>query len=179
MGIFTAKPLSYKDIFDEAMALRRTLEIPDNMAFPVLRFIEHVIPLIFPEFNFKIVKNHELPDSYASTNPLHGVLSVREEVYVGATRDSPRDRFTIAHELGHLILHGPESIVFHRKENMESIKAYENPEWQANVFAAALLMPPDNVINMTVEEIRQTYKVSKTAAEFHLKNVKKQYGEKM
>lgn len=54
-----------------------------------------------------------------------------------------RDRFTIAHELGHYILHssfGEKPIKASRfgKPSMERI------EWEANWFAAAFLMPADH-----------------------------------
>ncbi len=48
-----------------------------------------------------------------------------------------RDRFTIAHELGHYFLHseqGEVPIIAHRKGSTRI-------EWEANWFAAALLMP--------------------------------------
>lgn len=50
-----------------------------------------------------------------------------------------RDRFTVAHELGHYFLHsnqGEQPIVAYRKGSTRI-------EWEANWFAAALLMPRD------------------------------------
>ena len=64
------------------------------------------------------------------------------------TNHSPeRQRFTIAHELGHLFLHteypekdwNNECIVFHRLGANET-------EYQANEFAACLLMPKSDFI---------------------------------
>ncbi len=56
------------------------------------------------------------------------------------TYTSPRrDRFTIAHELGHYFLHssqGEKPIVAYRQGSTRI-------EWEANWFAAALLMPED------------------------------------
>ena len=48
-----------------------------------------------------------------------------------------RDRFTVAHELGHYFLHsnqGETQIIAHRKGSTRI-------EWEANWFAAGLLMP--------------------------------------
>ena len=55
-----------------------------------------------------------------------------------------RERFTVAHEAGHIILHRK---IFENKSLMaarsskEKIEIYMDPEWQANAAAAALLMP--------------------------------------
>lgn len=65
---------------------------------------------------------------------------------VNAAHSPTRKRFTIAHELGHLLLHADES--FHIDErlpiayrNDESSKAVDPREVEANQFAAELLMP--------------------------------------
>jgi Zn-dependent peptidase ImmA (M78 family) len=65
---------------------------------------------------------------------------------VNSSHASTRQRFTIAHELGHLILHRGES--FHvderaaiRFRNAQSSLATEPDEIEANQFAAELLMP--------------------------------------
>lgn len=59
-----------------------------------------------------------------------------------------RQRFTIAHEIGHYVLHQPTSNIFFDEASSFSIKyrsnrKNDNPiqERQANAFAAALLMP--------------------------------------
>ena len=68
---------------------------------------------------------------------------------------APYFRSTVAHEIGHVILHIPEyrqrrqkiiseqasnDKVLHRLPDTE-IPIYENPEWQAHRFAGGLLMP--------------------------------------
>ncbi len=60
---------------------------------------------------------------------------------------SERQQFSIAHELGHLLLH--------KIKNESSKKAYYRKignnsrlEWEANEFAAALLMPREEFINV-------------------------------
>lgn len=60
----------------------------------------------------------------------------RAVIFVDKNDSLPRQRFTIAHELGHLLQH-PVG-VFHRDQ---SGTPYTAEERQANAFAAALLMP--------------------------------------
>jgi hypothetical protein len=54
-----------------------------------------------------------------------------------------RYRFTLAHEIGHLRLH-PRNPDFHRQfgtSNPRLVGSYQEFEWQADTFAACLLMP--------------------------------------
>jgi Zn-dependent peptidase ImmA (M78 family) len=90
-------------------------------------------------------------------------------IYLPQLTSARRDRFTLAHELGHYFLHyrypateGPES--FGRGErNLE--------ETQANVFASSLLMPADKFRSAWREtggdkwEVGRRFQVSPRAAE--------------
>ena len=58
-----------------------------------------------------------------------------------------RDRFTVAHELGHYVLHsrfGEEPLKVAREGN-------DRAEWEANWFAAALLMPKQEFVDMAAK----------------------------
>ena len=61
-----------------------------------------------------------------------------------------RDRFTVAHELGHLFLHYPLILKEHPGATMLATRFVEGDdptqrraEWEANWFSSAFLMPPD------------------------------------
>jgi len=79
-------------------------------------------------------------------NPLEGEsLKVIGEsnftIYIPRVTSPQRDRFTIAHELGHYILHslfGEDPFPFNRKKNPN-----DRVEWEANWFAASFLMPKE------------------------------------
>jgi Zn-dependent peptidase ImmA (M78 family) len=65
---------------------------------------------------------------------------------VNRTESPPRRRFTIAHEIGHLLLHASQRVhvdktatVFHRGPS--SSQGVNEHEVEANLFAAELLMP--------------------------------------
>lgn len=60
-----------------------------------------------------------------------------------------RDRFTVAHELGHLFLHYPPILKEHPGAKMLATRFVEDgdpiqrrAEWEANWFSSAFLMPP-------------------------------------
>ncbi|GAA1625224.1 ImmA/IrrE family metallo-endopeptidase [Catellatospora bangladeshensis] len=60
-----------------------------------------------------------------------------------------RQRFTIAHEIGHMTLHLQDPLVVDREVNWRdenSSLAVDPKEIDANAFAAALLMPQDLVV---------------------------------
>ena len=65
------------------------------------------------------------------------------EIFVSADTSIERDRFTITHEMGHYILH----FMWPRKKGVRvgpmvaTRYGTGRPEWEANWFAAAFLMP--------------------------------------
>ena len=65
------------------------------------------------------------------------------DVYIATNTSPTRDRFTIAHEIGHYVLHFLWQR--HQRKPIERIEATrygsDRAEWEANWFAAAFLMP--------------------------------------
>jgi Zn-dependent peptidase ImmA (M78 family) len=62
-----------------------------------------------------------------------------------------RQRFTIAHELGHLLLHKDEDLHVDERfpiafRNPKSSQAIDDKEIEANQFAAELLMPEEFIL---------------------------------
>lgn len=73
-------------------------------------------------------------------------ILLSRETYYGLKADKARARFTLAHELGHAILHGPllkngQGRVPRKFYKRTTLPAYLDPEWQANRFAGGFLMP--------------------------------------
>src|SRR5581483_8605180 len=78
-----------------------------------------------------------------------------------------RQRFTIAHELGHFVLHRDKENLFVDKDFLvkyRSSKSYNSDEirleQQANAFAAALLMPKQFIMNYLTSEKYKNYSES-------------------
>jgi hypothetical protein len=84
-----------------------------------------------------------------------------------------RDRFTIAHELGHYFLHSSQGETLLKATR----KGDGNHEWEANWFAASLLMPKGQVKRFCEANganpslVAARFKVSALAAEYRLKNL--------
>ncbi|MEO6728887.1 MAG: ImmA/IrrE family metallo-endopeptidase [Candidatus Dojkabacteria bacterium] len=89
-----------------------------------------------------------------------------------------RQNFSIAHEIGHFVLHkDKDEDVFYREDATNLDKETQKEEQEANVFAAALLMPEFFVRRLfaqfpNVLILADAFKVSQVAAYFRLKNLK-------
>lgn len=158
--MIVAKPRSREKIRRIADIVRA---VSKDICFPVVHFLEYVMPQIYDGFYLEIVEDSELPDCLAKTIPKEKRILVREDVYNGAIAGNGRDRFTLAHEIGHYFLHQDIEVAYHRR--LENLVTYKDPEWQANVFAAELLMPRDAIRNMSIDEISRVCKVSYKAAQ--------------
>lgn len=112
----------------------------------------------------KIAKHLDVEIKYEDLDDdVSGCLVVennKSTVVVNNGHHSNRQRFTIAHELGHYCLHvksGNNSALFvdkkyavHHRNADSSLGAYKN-EREANLFASILLMPK-NMVGQAVEE---------------------------
>lgn len=156
-----AHPLSKQAIETYAEYIRKQTQCT-SCYMDIVGFIEFVIPKLDPTFDYEYVEDEMLPAGvYAYYDPGENKLYVLNSVYVRASEGVGRDRFTLAHEVGHYLLHY-DGLAYARSTT--EIPAYCNPEWQANTFASAFLIPKSLTMSMSVEEIVDTCKVSYQAA---------------
>ncbi len=172
MSSFRSQPRSKKDIRNKADLIRSIVnELSENNDdFPIIEFVEIILPQIFDDFILHIEEAKEMNNNHGLTDVQAGTIKIREDVYYGACNGNGRDRFTIAHELGHYLLHSKDNLKLARSDS--EIKVYENPEWQANTFAAELLMPCSLIAKGdTKETLSKRFGVSYSAAEVRLKSL--------
>lgn len=167
-----AKPLSIQSIRDKALQLRQDFDLSESAQFPIVEFVELILPQIMPGFIFLVETKEEMRNSHGLTLPEENCIKIREDVYENAIAGIGRDRFTVAHELGHYLLHQVQNIVLARTGN-NKIEAFRNPEWQADTFAAELLMPI-NLIEGTDNKfsISERFGVSYKAAKVRLNKIR-------
>lgn len=173
MAVYVAKPTSRKKIRSLANMLRKSTGLYDESYFPVVEFLELAMPKIFKEFECEIVPVSEMPNEYAVTYPEKNQICIREDVYDRAISGVERDRFTIAHEIGHFIMHKPGSIALARSQSIYEIETFKQPEWQANTFAGELLAPPHVIRGLSLKEISSNCGVSLQVSGIQLKNINK------
>jgi Zn-dependent peptidase ImmA (M78 family) len=124
-------------------------------------------------------------------NEISGVLVRRgSDTVIGVAKEQSktRQRFTIAHEIGHLVLHDAEEVHVDREfrvklRSQASSNAVDVDEIEANAFAASLLMPESllrqDVRKLSVdfddatqvEALATRYRVSAQAMTFRLLNL--------
>lgn len=126
----------------------------------------------------------ELCGTEAFFDPKNNELILSEETYYGLLRHEGRARFTLAHEIGHIVLHRPyfkeiqrghrQAILLRRGE----LKPYQNPEKQADVFASELLLPRRHVIALLndgaeLEDLVRIFRVSFEAARVKIERIQR------
>uniref|UniRef100_E6VH73 IrrE N-terminal-like domain-containing protein n=1 Tax=Rhodopseudomonas palustris (strain DX-1) TaxID=652103 RepID=E6VH73_RHOPX len=169
--IFEAPPRSGENIEDLADAVREAFGLSDETYFPVVAFVEKGLQHLVSGILFDVVEADTMGARLGAVNPLTGAFMIREDVYDAAVADNPRHRFTVAHEAGHALMH--VGTLNRMPASDGKVPAYRDPEWQANRFAAALLMPRQLVKKCrSVEEIMQRFGVSREAAELRIKTLK-------
>lgn len=160
-----AEPMSRSDIRRTTKELREIIGVEKIEYFPIVHFVEWILANPDNGVELEIVEPEEMKDTYGLTNTGSNRMCIRSDVYEGAVKGNPRDRFTLCHEVGHYLLHRPNSVSFARGE----IPRYRDPEWQANTFAAELMAPYDLVKNMSVDEIMRNCGMSRQAATIQYK----------
>lgn len=169
---FIAEPLSNDKIDEIAFNLRRAVGFDKMLYFPIVDFVELVLPQVDDGFSFSVEEKRNMIDKYAYYDHTKNEMVVHDDVYDMACAGNGRHRFTIAHELGHYILHR-NGVKMCRISGNERIAAYLDPEWQANTFASAILMPKHLIRGLTSYEISIECGTSSQAAEIAYTKAKK------
>ncbi len=134
----------------------------------------------------EIAKRNDISIAKAPNNKFSGVLFRKENgsafIALNSEESPVRQRFTIAHELGHYFLH-PNKISFvDYRDNKKNVLRGPK-EVQANQFAAALLMPrkflekdvaaiaSEGLTEEHVGFLAKKYNVSDEAMTFRLMNL--------
>ncbi|WP_162235309.1 ImmA/IrrE family metallo-endopeptidase [Sphingomonas sp. Leaf10] len=161
MNPVVVAPLSKAKIEEYAVQVRRTLGYDDHQAVEMLKLIELQLPDALEGFWYDIVPNSELGDAEATTSMNERCIRISERCYRALSDGHLRYQFTLAHELGHLLLHTGRRVELARG----AVKPYRDPEWQADCFAAAFLAPADSVRRcLSADEISARFKITKAAA---------------
>lgn len=156
------KSLSVAKITSIADRLRKRYKISVAEPFPILAFLF--------ELHYKgLLTIQILPDSdslfnsseVAKYSPIDNFIYIKEKVIRELSNKNYHANFTLAHELFHYL----EYAVFkYQFEEAENVLAFEDPEWQANEFAAELLIPTDAIKNQEdLSALANKYQVSDEA----------------
>ena len=117
-----AQGISRKQIRAFAKYIREICGLNDCLYFPVVEFPEIILPNLIDDFIYEIMEYSEMPDKEGETIPSLNTIKIREDVYEKAVNGHGRARFTILHEIGHLLLHDNDRIVLCRKTENSPLK---------------------------------------------------------
>lgn len=152
------KPRSYAVLEAEAQAVRRALGFDPAEPLPGLALFESLGRYVVTAQGMTIPLEYAVenlgPGIEAEAKYEQGkvVVSLSDETYSGLEVDHVRYRFTCFHEIAHAVLHPGELVrlssiprrtaqaAFYRGD-FEDLRPYQDVEWQANGFAAAVSMP--------------------------------------
>ena len=165
---YIAEPLSRCEIRRYANHIKAKLCIGPLDKVDIVNLMENVMPELFKSqgYEFELLTREEMGNNHGLTDPISGKIYIREDIYEGACQGCGRDRLTMAHELGHYLLHNGARLGLARAMDNEEIPPYRDPEWQATAFAGEFLMDHDAIKSMDVNEIVERYGVSYAAAQY-------------
>lgn len=164
------RPLSIEKIRSIAHQIKDMFQIVEQY-LPIVLLVEllHQQGLI----EFEIAEKSSMPDDYGLTYPKKNKIVIREDVYDLAVEGDGFGRFTVAHELGHLILHNQE-VVYARNQHGGKHEVFEDSEWQGDKFAQELLVDTRQVSKeYQISDIEGKFGVSRKAAEVTYRSLKK------
>ena len=171
---YKTKPISRENLRIIAKFIKTKFGCKNKYRFDVIDAFERIHNL-FPQITVEVVDD----DKLNTNNPARCVpdglgnyhIEVQNRVYQGACRGTGAYRDHIMHEICHAILcilgFTP---IFERAFKETDLKPYESMEWQAKALCGEVLVPYDNIYGLSIKQIMNYCKVSKSCASLAKKN---------
>ncbi|WP_444996699.1 ImmA/IrrE family metallo-endopeptidase [Aliikangiella sp. IMCC44359] len=171
---YKVERLNQKNIMQKAASLRGAAQhfiTLDTGYFDLGEFVCYLLDNNDILFEMQIVED-ELTQEEGIAIPSKNGIAMPDHVFNSLMDNQPRARFTVAHELGHLMLH--EQKVYYLNGIDSWHHHEEDSEWQANMFAAHLLIDFEKAKNLkTADQIATQFGVSMEVAMIYMKNIKR------
>lgn len=174
--VYQVPPMSRKQIRNVAKNIRRINKEmigQDAPFFPIVQFLDVTLTKHMEDFSLEILDEYEMGEAHGVTYPDEHLIQIRSDVYKWACHDQGRDRMTLAHELGHYVLHSDIGLA--RMAAMGSIKPFRSSEWQANALAGELLISAEHIFDChSPSEVALKFGVTLEAATYQWDVFKKE-----
>lgn len=155
-------PRTRREVEEIAADARRDLNLSAGGRVSMQPLLEEALYEVFEGYDFRVLSDREMRGIDGLTDEHQPIIYLREGVYSDLERGDGRARMTAAHEFGHLLLHC--GLPTYRAFSEEYQPLYD-PERQANIFAAAFLMPEAAFRRcLTAKEATKRFGVSMDAA---------------
>lgn len=167
------QPRTKREIEALAANVREVLGLSSDGRVSMLPILEHVLYEVIEDYDFRVCEDREMGKMEGLTDDRKPIIYLKNSTYKALERADPRARMTGAHEFAHLLMHC--GMPTYRAFSTEYDPLYD-PERQANVFAAAFLMPADAFCRCrTVREAMAKFGVSQDAALCRARNLKHRF----
>lgn len=159
-------PRSKAKLIDLAEVVRAAFVPRDQVKFPIMDVLDRQLAKTFTDYDLIVLDEEVMGVFEGLVFAGDNHLRLRNDVYEAACSGDGRARFTACHELAHYLLH--RHVAMPRIRGDEPV--YQDAEWQADVFAAALLMPERHALRFnSANEAAAECGMSLTAARYQLK----------
>ncbi len=143
---FTAEGLTTPQMMAQAMKYRREFDMQHVELVDIVNILEFKLVARYPNFKLAIERDSAMKED-ALAEPHKDRITVKESVYVAACSGNADARLTLAHELGHFLIHREKDVPMHKDQDgavqpIKNMKATESIEDQADMFARHFLAPP-------------------------------------
>lgn len=186
------RPRSYQVIEKEARHTRQVLGFDYSDRLEGLGVFENInkYRVLIGQREYRIAPDvvDDLPygtEAEARFDGREFVLALSERSYEDLEQGRlGRPRFTLSHEIGHIVLHSAELIRLSKmptqhaammRGRSQDLPVYRDAEWQANAFGAALLVPAagleklSQVGSLTERHVARQFGVSTQCARIRIK----------
>ena len=196
-GVRADQPSSYRDLEATARTVRGCFDFSMGEAIDPLSLFENLDDIAIRRLNSTTVPLRsgvialESSEGYTRYDEKLGFLEIlaSERTYEWLETGHHRGTYFVAHELGHCLLHTDQLVrlaqmptrqqaAFHRNRALH--RPFEDTEWQANAFAAALLMPASGLATierevgvLTPALISERFRTSNQAAGYRLESYRR------
>ncbi|MDE0699153.1 MAG: ImmA/IrrE family metallo-endopeptidase [Acidimicrobiaceae bacterium] len=191
-GVRADRGYSYRDLERIAASVRTQLSYSPTGSIDTLQLFDGL------DIKVEVGNDRTIPirggvtalrdsEGYAKYDKDRGIIEIlaSPKTYDWLEKGHPRGGYFVAHELGHCLLHTDQLVrlakmpkaqqaALHRGRKEVGHKAFMDTEWQANAFAAALLMPAWGLLALEKSEelspdtIAEHFHVSDEAATYRL-----------
>lgn len=148
----------------EIVALARLILRLLSTTINILIAIEE-LKKFFPRLQLIIVDDDLLPTAEAHANPKRWIIKIRRSIYDGLLRGSVRGRWTLVHELGHVLLQHPGRPARDPSAVENARTRAGRREREADKFTRSILMPFDRFSELPLEQIIRISGASQRSAE--------------
>ena len=77
MNCYKADPVSRADIRRYVYMLKKKVGLEEELYFPILPFVENVLPMLIPDFQFQVVPVAEMGVKHGETYPSKNLIRIR------------------------------------------------------------------------------------------------------